>query len=166
MAAEFLERMGVRIRERREEMGLSRADVAREMPGKVSENQVYRWEKGLHQPKSDTLEALAGVLERDVSYFMATPPDKTDTPDPFPASDGAVLAEINRRLGVIEERLDALTEAARGGRPEPPSEPLDGVIREAVARLQELHETLARSPESPVESEPPPPARGRKGASS
>ena len=59
MAAEYLERMGARIRSRREELGMSRSEVARQMPGKTNEQAVYRWENGKNRPHDDTLEALA-----------------------------------------------------------------------------------------------------------
>lgn len=83
VAAEFVEQMGVRIRARREELGLTRPDVARRMPGKVGENQIYRWETGKHQPKADTLEALAAALETEPSAFMAPVSVKDETPDLF-----------------------------------------------------------------------------------
>lgn len=76
MAAAYLERMGTRIRARREELGLSRGELARSMPGKVNENQIYRWEKGLHRPQDGALEALAVALKvPDASYFLAPSPE-------------------------------------------------------------------------------------------
>lgn len=99
MAAEFLEQMGAQMRGRREALGLSRSEVARRMPGKVSENQVYRWEKGLHQPNPDTLQALADVLECSVATLMSSPPVKERTPEPFSA-----LSQLDR----IEHKLDLL----------------------------------------------------------
>lgn len=105
MAAEYLERIGQRIRERRDELGLSRADVAREMPGKTNENQVYRWERGLHRPHDDALEALARVLKVDSpAYFLAPAPDKTETPDVLQALDGgSQLDRIERMLREAEK---------------------------------------------------------------
>lgn len=103
MAAGFLERMGERIRQRRDALGLSRADLARLMPGKVNENQIYRWEKGLHQPNPDTLEALARVLQCDVAYLMAPEPEKTETPD---LSDGNGLEHRIARLSELVSGLD------------------------------------------------------------
>lgn len=110
VAAEFLEQMGARIRERREFLRLSRAEVARRMPGKVNENQVYRWEKGRHQPNPDTLQALASVLECDVAQFMVASPDKDATPDPFTNGDDL---ELNDRLTLITEAVAGLDEQIR-----------------------------------------------------
>lgn len=112
VAAEFLVRMGDRIRTQREKLGLSRPDVARLMPGKVSENQIYRWEIGKHQPNPDTLEALARVLECDVAYFMAPALVEVDTPDPFPLEPPADLSKIKELLEDMQrqelERYTAL----------------------------------------------------------
>lgn len=102
VAAEFVERLGARMRERREALDLSMAEVARRMPGKVSENQVYRWELGKHQPKPDTLEALAKVLETSVAALMAPAPTADETPD---LSDGV---SVEDRLTAIEDALKRL----------------------------------------------------------
>lgn len=107
MAADFLEALGRRIERRREELHLSRAEIARRMPGKVNENQVYRWERGKHLPKPDTLEALADVLGVSVAELMAPEPDKTSTPDPF-AATGPTTGRLEERLAAIEEQLRLL----------------------------------------------------------
>lgn len=116
VAADFVERMGARIRERRESMGLKRPDLARLMSGKVNENAIYRWETGKHQPMADTLEELARVLECDVAYFMAPEPEESETPDPFADEPqgaepqlGQALAELQRELSEVNRKLDALT---------------------------------------------------------
>lgn len=107
MAAEYLERMGARIRARREALGLSRADVAREMPGKTNENAVYRWENGLHRPQDDTLEALATVLRCDVAaFFLDDAP-----PDALPSG----ADDQDDRLGRLERKLDVIVEILTEG---------------------------------------------------
>lgn len=98
MAAEYLERMGARIRQRREEMELSRDEVARRMAGKTNGNAIYRWEKGEHRPHDDTLEELANVLEVSVSYFFADEPSE-DTPDLMGAIGGSQLDRLEKTLG-------------------------------------------------------------------
>lgn len=144
VAADFLERMGQRLRERREEMKLSRADVARKMPGKVSENQVYRWELGKHQPNPDTLQALAGVLERDVGYFMAAPADKTETPD---------LSVVNGdrdQLERIETQLRANAEAIRAL-----SDQLQEMQAETVDRAGAVLQRIAEAEQAILRALPP-----------
>lgn len=120
VAADFLERMGARMREQRELLGLSRAEVARRMPGKVNENQVYRWEKGLHQPNPDTLQALGLVLDCDVSFFMSPPPEQTITPEliTIPVENSDRLEQIEATLelivGVLEQQVGSdVLEAVR-----------------------------------------------------
>lgn len=140
VAAEFLQRMGERIRERRKALGLSRADVARKMPGKVSENQVYRWELGQHQPKPDTLEALAKVLECDVVYFMAPELDKRRPPDLHALSgESSQLDHIEQTLNHLEEQIRLLR--------------VETAARD-VEVLKRLDEGL---PPTPQTQQPPPP---------
>lgn len=104
MAAEYLQRLGARIRERRDEKGLTQAGLARLLPGTTDGAQVSRWERGLHRPSDDTLEHIADVLDVTMDYFLAAPAQKDDgTPDLFAAKDdhdglAGQLAEINRKL--------------------------------------------------------------------
>lgn len=81
MAAEYVARIGERIRTRREELGLTQEEVARRLPGKVTGQRVSLWERGEHQPRADSLEAVAKALDVPVTYFLAAAPDKTETPD-------------------------------------------------------------------------------------
>lgn len=150
MAAEYLSRMGERIRARREELGLSRADVAREMPGKTNENAIYRWELGKHRPHDDALEALAQVLKVSTTYFMADAPDKSSTPDPFESTaGGAQLDRIEEAVLDISRRLAGLEKALT---PPGATRPLEGLLG-----------ILPRLVLGPAEEEPPPtPARRSK----
>lgn len=128
VAAEFVERLGARMREQRETLGLSMAEVARRMPGKVSENQVYRWELGKHQPKPDTLEALAKVLGTTVATLMAPTPDKTVTPD---LSKNGPETQFDR----IEAKLDWLLILAGVE----PQEAIGAVLQHAEAAAAGQH---------------------------
>src|SRR3954451_18403725 len=74
VAAEYVVRMGRRIAQAREEAGMSQNDLARELPGKVGAQMGRKWERGLHAPRSDALEAIARVLKRPTAYFMAAEP--------------------------------------------------------------------------------------------
>lgn len=119
VAADFVERMGRRMQDRREALGLSRADVARRMPGKTNENAVYRWEKGLHQPNPDTLQAMAEVLECDVAYFMTADPEERKTPDFFAPNEMTQLDRIEAKLDNLGDKLaadDAPKDAPAGDR--------------------------------------------------
>lgn len=110
MAAAYLKRMGERIRERREELGLSRADVARAMPGKTNENAIYRWEKGQHRPNDDALEALAKALDVNVAYFHAD--DGASVGTTASPMDGlsALIRGLRRDVDEANRKLDLLLE--------------------------------------------------------
>lgn len=112
VAAEYVESLGRGVRFRREQLGLSRSDVARKLPGKTNENALYRWEGGKHKPSDDTLEALAAVLKvTHWTQFMDLDPERPDvkangTPALFsvqePAAGDTVLIE---RLEALEQRV-------------------------------------------------------------
>lgn len=107
MAIDMAERIGNRLRARREELGLSRPRLAKMLPGSVDANQIYKWEKGLHRPQDDTLQALAEVLEVDVSYFHMAEPE-AGTPDLMGAlSDGSQLDRVEAKLDLVLRRLAA-----------------------------------------------------------
>lgn len=119
VAAEYLERMGQRMRLRREQLDMTRGDVARAMPGRTNENAIYRWERGLHRPEDDALEALATVLQvSGPGWFFADElkdPDKT--PSPFAGQDDLAgladlirqdMAQREQQRAEIIQRLDRL----------------------------------------------------------
>lgn len=113
VAAEYLQRMGQRMAERRKALGLTQEQVARALPGETSGAHVSRWERGLHRPSDDTLEALAKALQVDVTYFLAAQADKTNgTPDPFadqPPNLDARLERIETTLAAVALRLGITT---------------------------------------------------------
>ena len=59
---EFRERVGVRIRARRTEAGLSQSQLARKLPGHVEGSQISRWERGETFPTYANVLALARAL--------------------------------------------------------------------------------------------------------
>lgn len=105
MASAYLERMGERIRNRREELHLSRAEVARRLPGKTNENAVYRWENGKHRPNDDTLQALANVLDTSMTYFLADEAVDEATPDLMATFSGGQLDRVEAKLDAIIDHL-------------------------------------------------------------
>ena len=108
MAAAYLKRVGERIRERRDELGLSQRELAEQLPGKADGNQVSKWERGLHRPSDDTLEHIAKILSVDVAYFLAATPEP-GTGDLLAAFDGET------QLDRIERKLDALIRMQSAG---------------------------------------------------
>ncbi|MGI9951332.1 XRE family transcriptional regulator [Moorellaceae bacterium AZ2] len=69
--------LGKRIREAREEAGLSRADLAG--AANISEYQLQKYELGYYAPPYEVLVRIARVLNRDLSWFLgeSNVPDTT-----------------------------------------------------------------------------------------
>src|SRR5438128_2135398 len=55
MAVEWVIQMGARIRERREALHLTQRELAALLPGNVGDQQVSKWERGVHKPGDATL---------------------------------------------------------------------------------------------------------------
>lgn len=116
MAAEHLRALGQRVRERREELGLTQEEVARAMPGRVTGARISKWERGENRPHDDSLAELAKALKTSAAALLAPPPDKAATPDPFPAGENGDLAAQLADLGERITRLEAIVEKAFVGR--------------------------------------------------
>jgi transcriptional regulator with XRE-family HTH domain len=153
MAAEYLERMGKRMRERREELGLSRDHVAREMGGRTTGNQIYRWEIGKHQASPDALERLAGVLEVDVAYFMSDGPSRSAAPPTETSSDP--FAQMDRIESMLGRVLDLLEGRATS---DPAGDAAEALVSGIVADL-EVGEAERSAPGSDEQSDAKPAAR-------
>lgn len=132
MAAEHVERIGARIRKRREELGLSRRRLIERMEGVATENDLYRWERGQHRPKDDTLETLARALEVDAAYFLAPEPEPGTAdviPLMRPGNFQAQLDRVEAKLDAIRDHLGIISDDDRSGLErdlgsvEPPAEP-------------------------------------------
>lgn len=107
MAARYVENIGRRIRERREELDLTQAELARALPGTVDGAQVSRWERGKHKPNDSTLEDLAKVLDvSSVAYFLTDGPSKPAEPPARSDQDASQLDRIEAMLAEVIERLD------------------------------------------------------------
>jgi transcriptional regulator with XRE-family HTH domain len=129
MAAAHVERIGTRIRERREELGLSRRKLVQRMEGVVTENDIYRWERGQHRPNDQTLDALAKALEVDVSYFLVEAPQKP-VPDLLHKIGGDLtqLDRLEQALAQIDKRLSRLEDELRRRAIEAPTPELPGEL--------------------------------------
>lgn len=111
--AEQSQKVGDRIAYEREKMELSRPALARELPGVTTGNDVYRWEKGKHLPRADTMEALAKLFGISVADLYAGVP-ANGRPDTSDLSDALSEAEPDSgtqdQLNRIEQKLDSLLE--------------------------------------------------------
>lgn len=98
MAAEHVERMGRRGAARREELGLTQAEVAARIPGKTDGNQVSKWERGAHKPNDQNLEQWARALDWEVSAFLADEPKR--------GADYPALIDVLPAVGQVNEIED------------------------------------------------------------
>lgn len=113
MAREQTERLGRRIRERREELGLGQRDVADRMTDfpKVSDQYVSKWERGKNRPDDEHLDALAVALETTTADLVAGPlseraPRPEETPDLIGAMNGDRGAVPN--VEALQAQLDRI----------------------------------------------------------
>lgn len=141
VAAEYVVRMGRRIAQAREEAGMSQNDLARALPGKVGAQMVSKWERGLHEPRSDTLESIARTLNKSVAYFMADEPEP-GTPDLMEKLDGGGGGQRDQleRLDRIEAKVDLLLQHFSVAAPET-------TISDAIQRARAQLDTEGPPPE-------------------
>lgn len=84
---------GEKLQELRQARGWSRAKLARRAG--VREQQIVRWEGGRNVPSADSVAALAGALEVEISEFYERP----DGDDDEDESDMVRAAAELERLG-------------------------------------------------------------------
>lgn len=106
MAGENAAQIGARIREAREAKGWTRRQLAREMDGVASDNDLYRWETGRHRPHDETLATIAKALHLPLSYFLDFE-HKDETPDVLGALNGDTPAveQLVAAVSALDERL-------------------------------------------------------------
>lgn len=136
MAAEYVERIGARIRERREALHLSRRDVVRRMDSRNSENDLYRWEIGKHRPSDGALESLAVALDVPVSYFFTSDTESEATSLRTP--DLSFSSQMDRMEAKLDRLLEALLPAGEhAALAEELASSLDEAVREHEERTSE-----------------------------
>lgn len=113
--AQQARKVGERIQELRTERRWSRPEFARRLEGVSTGNDVYRWERGAHMPRTSTLEAIAETLGTTVGDLhegpMADREPKDGVPDPWAEEldyelDYTKIAISDRHW--LEQRLDQL----------------------------------------------------------
>lgn len=110
--AEQAQKVGDRIAYERTQREWSRPALARELPGVATGNDVYRWERGKHLPRADTMEALAALFGITVADLYAGPPSssiqKRDLSDALNGAEGSQLnrieTKLDRVLGLLLEQ--------------------------------------------------------------
>jgi transcriptional regulator with XRE-family HTH domain len=103
MAGELASRIGARIREAREDLGINQRQLADRIPSDAVNNQrVSDWERGVNKPSDRYMKMIATALDRPVGWFYTEAP--AGTPDLMEALNGNGPSQLDR----IEEKLDRL----------------------------------------------------------
>lgn len=133
VVTEHQERMGKLIRARREELGLSRDEVARRMSAAAAEagevdktngNAIYRYELGEVTPGPRKLDLLAQVLKTQVVNLMMEEPaqgtanlmDVLGSDPPHEDRVERLLREVLTRLEALEQLQDQLDQLGNDAR--------------------------------------------------
>lgn len=145
MAAESTRRLGENIRARREELGLTQEQVAREMAGHVSGDRVSKWERGENRPRDETLDDLARVLETTVAQLLGGHDRRVGaTPTPFPPKTiegelAVILEGIKKQLAEQTDVLRRIEERVTA------AETATAATEDARRRLLEAAEVASRA---------------------
>jgi transcriptional regulator with XRE-family HTH domain len=112
MAAERARRIGGRIRERRDELGLKQHQLADRVGQSVTKDYVSRWERG----KTDAalgpyLEQIAAALDITEADLMAGPVAERESQGEAPDLLGTLDGDVDQeQLDRIEKKVDQLLE--------------------------------------------------------
>jgi transcriptional regulator with XRE-family HTH domain len=114
--AEEARLIGARIQEKRVELKLTQRELADSLPGKTEGKDVSRWENGHHRPGSDTLLAIAEVLDTTLADLHAGPVaerrEQDADYDVNAALNGdqvaAALAELNAKFDKLADTLNSI----------------------------------------------------------
>ena len=87
--------IAARIRERREALGLSQADLARSVG--VERQQVSQWEKGASKPSEDHFFEVARTLQTSISFLYGEVDDHRPARE-WPSNTAAERAQDAARL--------------------------------------------------------------------
>lgn len=96
--------LGQRIKQQRQRLGLSVAELARRAG--VTRDTLAAWESGATTPRANRLLTLAGVLETSIAWLL----EGEDTSIPTPATTGnAETAALREQLAQARELAHSLT---------------------------------------------------------
>lgn len=88
----LLKRVGMRIREVREQSGMTQADLASRIH--VSRSSVESWESGQTYPSIDNCVALSKVFHLSTDYFFSASPSKRVILDQFSEREKQMLYDM------------------------------------------------------------------------
>lgn len=131
VAAQRAKKIGARMRELRDELGLTQTEVAERIGGSsVTKDYISRWERGSKEPSEAYLDQIATALQTTVADLMAGPVSERaatngPTPDLFGGQDDDA-PQLDRIEAKLDRVLDLLDPPFNGGSKEPTVPPLDG----------------------------------------
>ncbi len=115
--AEEAELIGGRIRELRENAGLTQRELAEKMEGHAEGKDISRWENGKHVPEASNLKALANALETTIADLRAgrladrrEPKSASLEALSGPASESELAEELHRTNSELAEVRGELSE--------------------------------------------------------
>lgn len=112
VASEIAARIGRRLRQRRDELGLTQKQVAKAMPSPdVEPQRISDWERGYNKPTERYLNELVIALKvPDISWFYETEEQDEETPDVLGALNGnsTQLDRIERAIKNLDEQVRKL----------------------------------------------------------
>jgi transcriptional regulator with XRE-family HTH domain len=94
--------VGLKIRDRRRELGLSQTDLGSEVG--ISYQQMQKYERGVNRVGASRLAAIAKALKVPVAYFF--PGDETQ--NPTNVGIAAQIVDLQTRLSFIQDELERL----------------------------------------------------------
>ncbi|WP_425049512.1 helix-turn-helix domain-containing protein [Psychromarinibacter sp. S121] len=99
---------GDRLVAARDALGLSQADLARQIGVKLKT--LSAWENDLSEPRANKLQMLAGVLNVSLIWLLNGEGDGIDNPDStaMPEELSALLTEIRTLKGNLKQTADRL----------------------------------------------------------
>ena len=105
--------LGTKIRHRREQIGLSQADLAQLMH--IAQGRISEWESGTRSQMSlKNLRSLARALGVSADYLIGTWEDDAEPPPPAAASAPAEGTAALRRRGRPRKAAPVAPAGARG----------------------------------------------------
>jgi transcriptional regulator with XRE-family HTH domain len=90
------QRIGGRIRRLREQMGISKSELARRL--RVTPTAVHNWEENGVMPRLEMLIAIEKVLEVDIMDLVSKEEDATGDEPLDPVSRGDRLDQLKRQI--------------------------------------------------------------------
>lgn len=104
-AKDLAPELPLRIKQVRREAGLTQGEAAGCLG--VGRNTIWRWEAGQNEPSRETLDALAALYKKTVSWFLSTDGAEQEA---GPYATDPELEKVVRRLAELPAAYRAVVE--------------------------------------------------------